>query len=308
MAASQTSALFREEDFKDVPLEGGDVPEAPLGFKPFQGLKIPRGRMLIGALCALLILEWIVLGSIVWMTQWGGMSPSQQAQSRDRMFRVTLAAEKFWRTGDSIQVEKDLADIRRDDLARTMSTLFSETTDPAARLHLTALSAVLRVDTAEPALTSSLLSQSGILFGILVSTVPLLAAVAVVALPHIRKPKKTEEERLLEQTTQRLQAEGGDGGGGEVLEELVADVEAEGEVGGPEVIGETKPEEEQAPSQEAEESDPGLGDLASLFEEEDTSISALESFCKGLPEINIDELVARGREVVERLGKANRKQ
>jgi small subunit ribosomal protein S3 len=46
-----------------------------------------------------------------------------------------------------------------------------------------------------------------------------------------------------------------------------------------------------------------LGDLASLFEEEDTSINVLEAFCKGMPDISVDELLTMGDNIARQIEK-----
>ncbi len=300
MEATGANALFRDEDVLSSQIEGTALSRP--GLLPGAVGGLSRSSVLIIGLCLLLLVEWLVFGWIVWTTKWGGMLPSDLARSRDRMFRVSLAAEKYWQTGDPGQVQRDLADIPRSELARVTANMLRETTDTNAKLHLTALATLMQVETAEPLLTGALFSQSGVLFGIVVSTVPLLAALAVLVLPAVRRTVRvvthgaaavTEEEAA---AIAVAEAEGG--GGGEVLEELVAEVPTEANL---EVNPEAKPEEAPQSDESEEQADPGLGDLASLFEEEDTSIAALEAFCKGMTDVNVDDLHKRGREIVDKL-------
>ena len=67
---------------------------------------------------------------------------------------------------------------------------------------------------------------------------------------------------------------------------------------------EKKKEEERAESESDTSS--GLGDLASLFEEEDTSINVLEAFCKGMPEVTVDEVLTMGTDLLYGLRESNK--
>jgi hypothetical protein len=97
------------------------------------------------------------------------------------------------------------------------------------------------------------------------------------------------------------------------LEELLAGVELEGQQGqeGQEGQAAGAQEEEEEKKEEAEEDQPAeeqgalLGDLLSLFEEEDTSLSVLELFCKGMPDVAMADLTETATTVARHLKRAN---
>jgi hypothetical protein len=88
------------------------------------------------------------------------------------------------------------------------------------------------------------------------------------------------------------------------LEELLPNVSLDvmpTETAEPEKKEEEKKPEEQPASEQTEEASSGLGDLASLFEEEDTSITALEQFCKNLADIVVDDLATKAKDLARDL-------
>ena len=289
MTLTRARSFAQDDALQDVLPDEAVVSEAPARAKPALPLKRPRAVVLIPLLSALLAIEWLAIGLVFWTTQAGGALPGQIVQSRERMFRVTLAAEHFWRTGDAIQAEKDLAAIPRADLTQAMTTLLRETTDPITRLHLTALAQALRVNTTESPLFSFLFSQGPVVFGILISIVPLLAAIGLFVFPLVFKREQSPDEQI-------------HGGPNleRALEELIVEAPIE-EIPAPEPEANKEQSEASASEEDSGETDAGLGDLASLFEEEDTSISALEQFCKGLLEISVDDVVSGARDVARRL-------
>jgi ribosomal protein L12E/L44/L45/RPP1/RPP2 len=103
----------------------------------------------------------------------------------------------------------------------------------------------------------------------------------------------------------------------EQLEELLADVQLEeqpaqeGQQPGPAQEQEQQEGQGETEQEEAEQAEPedqntgGLGDLLNLFEEEDTSIATLEAFCKGLPDVSVDELFEKSKKVASHLHRSN---
>jgi hypothetical protein len=252
-----------------------------------------------------LLLGWLVIGWWLWPVQWANSDPWHLDPKYQRTF-VTLVAEEYWRTSDVFQANEALAGWDRQQLADLLTTMKGEATNPETRQHLAALGEALEMPGAETALTSSLLSQKGLLLGMLLSAVPLLVAIAIVVSPLLQQKKQSPQElqELEEQSAEQL-------------EELLADVQLEdqpaqeGQQPGPAQEQEQQEGQEETEEEGAEQAEPedqntgGLGDLLNLFEEEDTSIATLEAFCKGLPDVSVDELFEKSKKVASHLHKSN---
>jgi hypothetical protein len=193
----------------------------------------------------------------------------------------------------------------------------------------------------EPSLLPSLLGQPTFVLSLFLSLAPLLGAIVLVAAPRLRNRKKSAEEQLAkdkepegtleesptvankpakQQPVEGQESKTDTPPGEELeegLEEATDDEEEEGIESGREKDEEDKEKEEEEEEEEDEEDEeeedeekeeeegPVLGDLASLFEEEDTSLSSLEGLSKELPEINVDELLASSGETSLKLREAN---
>jgi hypothetical protein len=217
------------------------------------------------------------------------LAPWQSSPAYERLY-VTWVAERYAKTGDAAQAQRDLAGPRREYIADLLTTLQKETSDTQKRQRLAALADVMRPPPSETSFLPALVAQPVFVLSLLLSLAPLLAALALVALPYIQSLRKSPQEEEL------VAAEPSEA----ALEELLADVQIE-EPTAQAVEAQT----EQAPAPEEEEEEKqedqtgGLGDLASLFDEEDTSLSALEAFCKGLAEVNVDALLASAKGMVQ---------
>lgn len=239
-----------------------------------------------------LLSGWLVLGLYLWQS--GGMawSSSQYPPGYEQMY-MTWVANRYAQTGDFAQVQKDLATWSRDDIARVLASLQKETVDPEMRRRFAVLADLLGVPVASTSLQSSLFAQPIFLIGIFLSFTLLLVAIALIAVPVSLERQAPADE--LPPPVEPLDAN---------LEELLTDVQIGALEQTPEKKEEEKKEEEKKEEEKKEEdsdsSAGGLGDLASLFEEEDTSLSTLEAFCKGLAEVNIDELLNLGKNIVQR--------
>jgi len=160
----------------------------------------------------------------------------------------------------------------------------------------------------------SLLSRQGILIGLALAGVPLFVAVVMVASSAMRRRAVAPVNA----------ASGGDAAAEEVLEELLADVQIGEDPseqppspsgGGGDERGEGMPpksedvdgQKQESDEEEQADTESALGDLASLFFDEDTSLASLEQFCKGLPDVNAEDLLKMGRTIVERLSTSVRK-
>lgn len=281
--------MSREPD--DAPSE----PRAPL--EPRQRFNLSRPTIVIalvgvGAIFAALALGWL-LGSLnqpaplAW----------QSSPAYEKMY-LGWVADRYAKTGDAQQAQRDLQGARREDVARALDAMIKETSDPTKRQRLGALADVMRPPVSQTSFVPLLMAQPVFVFSLLLSFAPLLAAIAILVVPYIRDRVKPPviEEIATEEAAQDA-----------ALEELLADVKIED----PAAQGEAKKddaaaaEEEQKKAEEEEErqddSSGGLGDLAGLFEEEDTSLSALEAFCKGLAEINVDNLMTNAKETIQTL-------
>jgi hypothetical protein len=211
---------------------------------------------------------------------------------------MSPAAERYWRNLDIAQVQKDMKGWSRDDLAKLFVTIREQTADPETRKHIDSLGRTLRLPGFESSssLFSTLFSQPIFLLGIFLSIGIWGAAVVISLAPYVRWRRAaalSANAPLLTPVEEPTDA---------ILEELLPDVTLE-EVppDAAEKKEEEKKAEEQPASEQSEEASSGLGDLASLFEEEDTSISALETFCKNLADVVIDDLLTKAKDLARDL-------
>ncbi len=256
----------------------------------------PRVQLALGVLGGILI-GWFVFGWWLWPVDWQNSTPWQMSPAYQKKY-VALVAERFWQTSDVAQMQSDLAGWKRDDLLRLIEQMQRETSDPQARQRIAILSDALRMPTTETSLVSVLLNSQIVLIGLALSVIPLFVAMALLAAPYLkRKPVAAEEIAAQEGAL----AEGN-------LEELLADVQLEATAAAQEAQKKKEEEEkkeEEKKQEESEEQANSLGDLASLFEEEDTSLSALEQFCKGMPDIPADQLLDTTINTWKKLREAN---
>jgi len=258
-----------------------------------------------------LAIGWLVIGWLVWPVQWTNSDPWDMTVKNQKAF-VQLVADRYWNDRDLAQAEATLGSWDRDAVNTLLVTMQAETIDVDARQRLSALTQALQLPGGEQSLLASILNQEGVLIAMAIATLPMFIAVGLIVSSRIKtKPGGTAEDG---------EAAADDDEEAE-LEELLADVQLEaGQMGiviGPDGLpeqpgapGDVPPDQQQQQQEEAtseEESgeegpDPNnpLGDLASLFAEEDTSVAQLEMLSKGMPEVDIDELLAKARELVRR--------
>lgn len=262
-------------------------------------IKKPVLAILIAVFAIGMLLGWLVIGWWLWPVEWTDYHPEQTSSDYQQML-VKWAADRYWQTGDATQVQQAFADWPRQDLAKLLLTMQRGTTDVETRRRLIALTDALHLPVTESSLATFIFSQPIMLLSIFLSLAPLLVAFSYVTLPKLRLRMRGEvpEEALGDATPSQTQ---------ESLDDLLVEVETgeqtvPGE--GQENTEEEKKEEEVA-EEEADGQSSGLGDLASLFEEEDTSINVLEAFCKGMPDITVDELLTMGADILHRLRQSN---
>jgi hypothetical protein len=270
-------------DFGAFPPESSGATDKLLGrfrLTSKQRLLLLVGLLFIGGL-VLLSATSIVLG-----------------QTSAQQMSMSPAAERYWRNLDVVQVQKDMKGWSRADLAQLFVTIREQTSDPETRKHIDSLGRTLRLPGFESSssLLFTLFSQPIFLLGIFLAVGIWGAAVVISLAPYVRWKRAmalAPNESLLTPVEQPTDA---------VLEELLPEVTLE-EVAPDtaEKKEEEKKAEEQPASEQSEEASSGLGDLSSLFEEEDTSISALETFCKNLADIVIDDLTAKAKDLARDL-------
>jgi len=209
---------------------------------------------------------------------------------------MSPAAEQYWRNLDVAQVQRDMAGWKREDLARLFVTVQAQAFDPETREHIAVLGKTLGLPGFAPSssLWSSLLRQPGFLMGLGLAIGMWLAAAWIGLAPLLRRtPREKSLEAVLPNDGLAAQDSGS---------ELVPlETPAPGIVEQPTTEEKKEEQTESADEPTEEEPSPGLGDLASLFEEEDTSLSALEAFCRNLAEIEIDNLMVKVQEVAHDL-------
>jgi hypothetical protein len=161
----------------------------------------------------------------------------------------------------------------------------------------------------EPSLIPSLLSQPLFIFSLLLAMAPLLGAVALLVAARLQATrtlpegkaavgeevaKKIEEpaaaaEKPVEEQRPVTEENGGGAAQEEGSEEGPAEQNNAAKV--EEEIPEEEKETEEEEEEEEEDEKPSLGDLATLFEEDDTSLVAIEALSQGLKDIEVEQLV-----------------
>lgn len=264
--------------------------------KPRRRFKLSRTMLLIGALAVGLVVVSLTLGWLLGSMNQPALAPWQSSPAYERMY-VTWVAERYAKTGDAAQAQRDLAGPRREYIADLLTTMQKETSDTQKRQQLAALGNLMRPPPSETSFLPTLVAQPVFVISLLLSFTPLLAAIGLVALPYLQSLHKRQagEEELVTAEEPSDAA----------LEELLEDVKLEdptaqvpGEANQAEGAKEEEKKEEEEEEEKQEDQNNGLGDLASLFEEEDTSLSALEAFCKGMADVNVDTLITNAKGLV----------
>ncbi|MBI5033777.1 MAG: hypothetical protein HZB51_24935 [Chloroflexi bacterium] len=234
---------------------------------------------------------------------------AQWSADYQKLYIIFIASE-YWRTGDIAKTQKALASWNRDDLAKQLLELQRSAKDAETRRNLVVLTEALRLPFSESSLILFIVEQPGIVLGVLVATIPLFLASASMTMPRIKRIRKRILKRIGVKVVEEKEAAEAGKPVEESLDDMLAQVQAtEAEAADSTAApGEQQAEEkkEEKSEEESEEQSSGLGDLASLFEEEDTSVGALEAFCKGMAEINIDELLTTGSNILYQLRQGNR--
>lgn len=272
----------------DSPDWGLSAKKAGIGEKLAQRLHLTTRRRRVFFVGLLFVGGLLLIGTVAAL--WGQTSAQQMS--------MNPAAERYWRSLTIAQVEKDLKGWSRNDLAQLFVTVRGQTSDPETRRNIDFLGRTLSLPgfTSSSSLLSALFTQPIFLLGIFLSVGIWGAAIVISIAPYVRRAPAPvlPAPTLLMPSEQPADA---------VLEELLPDVtlEAAPPDAPKKEEEEEKKNEEPATEEAEEEGSSGLGDLASLFEEEDTSLSALETFCKNLADITIDDLMNKAKELARDL-------
>ncbi len=259
-------------------------------------------------LAAGLLVGWLVIGWLIWPVKWTN-SDLWDLSPRNQRTVLQLVADRYWTDRDLALAEATLGSWDRADVNSLLVTMQAEIISPEARDRLAALSQALNLPGGQQSLLDSIFNQDGILIAFGIAVLPLFIAIGLIINSQLRaRPQAAAGEEAL---ADNEEAE---------LEELLADVQLENiPVGGPGEAAGQQPDQAAAPGEqppgqteatgedEDQEEDENavdannpLGDLASLFAEEDTSVAQLEMMCKGLPDVSVDDLLARTREMLRR--------
>ena len=256
--------------------------------EPTRRFHLPSKRNIV------LILGLALVGGLVLLSAISlaaGGTPAQQTL-------MSPAAERYWHNLDIAQVQKDMKGRSPEDLAKLFVMVKEQTSNPETRKNIDVVGRTLRLPGFEPSssLLSVLFNQPIFLLGIFLSIGIWSAAVVISIAPYVRwqrTPAFSPNAPLLTPVEQPTDA---------ILEELLPEVTLEEATSDTvEKSEEEKRNEGQPESEQSEEASSGLGDLSSLFEEEDTSISALETFCKNLADVVIDDLATKAKDLARDL-------
>ena len=240
--------------------------------------------------------------------------PAQWTDDYKKLF-IIYVASKYWLTGDKTFAQSSFTDWNQDDLAKQLLDLARQTQDAETRRNLVVLTDALRLPITQTSLALFILNQPGVLLGALLAAMPLLALTTTVSLPRLRKLRRSILKRIGIATAQMLAEEQAEKQRAaklakpleESLDEMLAEAQSEQAIGAP--GAEQTEEENKAKAEEEEKTGAGgFSDLASLFEEEDTSLNELEEFVKGMAEVSIDALLALSQNVIAHLRQGVRKE
>ncbi len=314
MASTSDRAPISSKDLAVIFSEGliddgqgpGLAPEPIKRPRPERAALRRSGRIPVWvALIAGVLIGWLVIGWWLWPVHWTNSAPWDMSAKSQRTF-VQLVADQFFQARDLAKAEAALEGWDRAQLNELLVAMQAQTIETDARQHLAALSDALSLPGGEQSLMDSIFSQDGIVIALLFAALPLLGAIGLVVVARVRTRATgldggsidEQGEAELEELLAGVQLDGAPGPGGSQAPD-----EAEQQTDQPS-DQEQKPPEEQLQQDEEEQenvdSHNPLGDLASLFEDEDTSLQTLEALSKGLPDCTADDLLSTAREIMRR--------
>ncbi|MBI5567393.1 MAG: hypothetical protein HY870_21010 [Chloroflexi bacterium] len=251
-----------------------------------------------------LLIGWLVIGWWVWPVRWTN-SDLWDLSTRNQKAFVQLVADRYWTDRDLALAEATLGGWDRDAVNSLLVVMQAETISTDTRQRLDALLQALQLPGGEQSLLASIFNQDGILIALAIAVLPMFIAIGLAVSSQLRAKSVAASGDELAADDQEAE-----------LEELLADVQLEvGQMGSPGPDGATEQQatnpDEQQPGQadtasdeeeyeQIPDQDNPLGDLASLFAEEDTSVALLEAMCKGMPEVDMAELLTKSRDMLRR--------
>ncbi|MBI3913783.1 MAG: hypothetical protein HY327_06310 [Chloroflexi bacterium] len=275
--------------------------------QPFGAIRPKRSRRRVFtlALFAVFLFGLALMGWSAWSANQAPPRAWQSTPAYERMY-LTWLADKYWITSDTAMAQKELAGVDRAYLTELLAAMQHETKDPKTRQHLAALAEVLKLPASESSVMPLLVKQPAFLLAIFLAVAPLLGALGITVAPFLRR-RQSPAELALAELTQLAPASETQA----IVDEILAEQQAQTPMELPPLsakpLGEgeadeaTEDEPEHSEGDQPEEGDGGLlGDLASLFEVEDTTLAALEALGKGLAEIKVEDLAKSAADVASR--------
>ncbi|MFZ5917715.1 MAG: hypothetical protein ACOYZ7_12320 [Chloroflexota bacterium] len=308
-----------------------DTPEAHTDWQTRLGVLAgdSRHRLLLVVFLAGLVLGWMVVGRWLFPAQRNADPWELAPQHQSNL--ISLVAADYWHNQDAARAAQALAGWEPESLARLIAEMESQTTSVQVHQQLAALEVALGLPEYRASLLETILEEKLILLSAVFSVLPLAGAILLAVYPRLNSKKapvaqesdqpSPEEADLLDELfvsdganvpygsepAQAAQAVGSEKVDGEEIQEGSYEEEEE-------LIGARAGEEDEEDLEGFDEdwdestdddlSEIGAGAVAdiltSLFEEDDESLQMLETLCKGLPDISIDELQARAQQVRHR--------
>jgi hypothetical protein len=272
-----------------------------------------------------LLLGWIVIGWWLWPVKWTNSEPWLLQPDYQRAF-VGLVAENYWHTRDISRAREALDGWDYETLTQLLGTMESQAPSTEERRYLTTLAEALALPDPEASLFSSFTEHRALIISGILAAAPMVAAGILAISPRIRGSKKKSEPLLgegmeeLEAELEKLLSQKGEEGqpaeGEEEEREAKEEGEEgeEGEKGAGEKQGDNEGEEDDgAPDEDDDWLDDEVGEdselvgdiLSSIFEEESETLAQYEALCKGLEDIEINDLVHKSQEVLDQLVRSN---
>jgi hypothetical protein len=268
-----------------------------------------------------LLLGWIVIGWWLWPVKWTNSKPWLLQPDHQRAF-VGLVAENYWHTRDISRAREALDGWDYETLTQLLATMESQASSTEERRYLAALAKALALPDPEISPFSSFAEHRALIISGILAAAPLVAAGILAIAPRIRGSKKKSEPALgegmeeLEAELEKLLSQEGEEGQPAEGEEEEGEAEegGEGEEGAEKKQGDEEEEEDdEAPDEDDEWLDDGVGEdgelvgdiLSTIFEEESETLAQYEALCKGLEDIEVDDLVSKSQEVLDQLVRSN---
>jgi predicted nucleic acid-binding Zn-ribbon protein len=289
--------LSTEDQELEAVLEPAEEPQPGRFAGLAQRLKAKRWFLPGAALVVGLLIGWFVLGWLLWPVRWTNTDLwDLRPEHQERL--LSLVAEDYWRTADIRRVRATLDGWDDRALSERLLAMEAREPNPEARQHLVALQEALRLPEMSKPLLASLFGQKTVLFGMVLSALPMAVAVVIAFSSIVKRPA----------TGEQTEEEAEEGEEGELSEdELEQAAVLAAQAGTAEAEGQ-KPEEEQKKTEQAaapEATEGGEGEVAdiltNLFDDDNEGLERLQALSKGLEDLDIDSLLQRARDVVSQL-------